>query len=177
LKKFQSNVIEHALDWQANQRLSFTTVEELRKYPVKFPEPTGNVSVRVFALTDPRDGTVRWIGFTTRRDPSLPRKASPAVREWIRELQLCELTPGFIILDQVCPRWRAKATQSWLAYARNLGRLYNYSDQADRPPQSKGPVKPKNKNKMKRQKRPRGFIDKFGIYRRSAAIPAGPCRP
>lgn len=152
------------LDWQANQRLPFPTVEALKKYPVKFPESTGNNSIRIYALLDPRDRTVRWLGFTSKKVPGLPRSTNPEMASWVSELHREGLTPSVVILDQVAPEWRPKATESWMAYARNLGRLYNYTDQVH------GPRKAKRKTgrrPLDHTPKRRGAIDCYGIYRRN----------
>lgn len=92
---------------------------------------TGHLSI--YALVDPRDMTVRYIGKTC--DPCarlLEHIESPhlnwALRAWLAELEASELIPEMAILQEVNSLEWEFAERSWIKLGRDLGSLYNVAD-------------------------------------------------
>jgi len=87
----------------------------------------------IYALVDPRDMTVRYIGKTN--DPVarlLEHIEDPHVnwplRDWLADLAELEFIPELVVL-QMCDEvsWN-DAEISWVSLARGLGRIYNIAD-------------------------------------------------
>lgn len=86
----------------------------------------------IYALTDPRDGQIRYIGKAddpTRRyvaHTKAVRQRNPYKEAWIRKLAGLGLQPGLQILEQVLIAQWSDRERFWIAHYRTLGaRLTN----------------------------------------------------
>jgi len=84
----------------------------------------------IYALVDPRDSTVRYVGmsrvpnqrFDQHCDPS---RANYRARPWISELIGAGLAPRMVVLSCVAHKRWEEAERAWIRYFRRRGRLYN----------------------------------------------------
>lgn len=88
--------------------------------------------VLIYALADPRDETVRYVGKTVDRASRLEQHRDPeacrnrAMRQWLRDLKAARLEPKMMTLSIVIRRYWGAAERSWIAYFDMRGwRLYN----------------------------------------------------
>jgi predicted GIY-YIG superfamily endonuclease len=86
----------------------------------------------VYALVDPRDGVVRYVGVTDNPQHRLnehigrTRKRSVKLGEWLAELQREKLLPHFVFLDSVKSADSIKAEAKWIAHFQRLSPLFNH---------------------------------------------------
>lgn len=86
--------------------------------------------VSIYALIDPRDETVRYVGKTTCPELRLIghlESAGPETRKsrWLAELSGVCLRPRMVILDNVsAARWES-VEKRWIAFYAERGSLYN----------------------------------------------------
>ena len=84
----------------------------------------------IYALVDPRDGTVRYIGKTVQPAWRLATHVhrtheNKRLRRWIRELRKARAVPDMHAIDMVAvAEWEA-AERRWIAFYRARGVLYN----------------------------------------------------
>lgn len=90
----------------------------------------------IYALTDPRDDAVRYVGWTLRPKKRLIEHVYQArhktnnryIGNWLRQLLALGLRPGMRILETGMGDWQ-EAEQRWIAHYRAAGaRLTNLSD-------------------------------------------------
>lgn len=83
----------------------------------------------VYALVDPQDETVRYVGYTSRPieerlSGHLLKPTNRAMRNWIRGLRALGQLLSIRLLIAVTEDWEA-AEQGWIAWFRQRGNLYN----------------------------------------------------
>ena len=85
----------------------------------------------LYALVDPRDQTVRYIGVTGAPKSRLHwhmQDPLACTRDWIRELGSVGEQPLLVVLGRTCKtHWQA-VERSWISFFRWRGGLYNESD-------------------------------------------------
>ncbi|MGW6424690.1 GIY-YIG nuclease family protein [Nocardia sp. NPDC055053] len=78
----------------------------------------------IYALMDPRDGCIRYIGKSVnveqRVKAHLRETGSTKKIRWIQSLKRASLTPEIILLAEGFGDWES-AEIEWIAYFRNLG--------------------------------------------------------
>jgi hypothetical protein len=83
----------------------------------------------VYALVDPRDLAVRYIGVThsprTRQlqhvTPNTTPTSGPKVREWIASLAAEGLAPSMVKLEEVDGKRRMEKESQWIYFGRSVG--------------------------------------------------------
>lgn len=111
------------------------TPKPLRPFPVLdlgFPGSPGFQTVGrgyIYALVDPRDSTVRYVGYS--RSPNLRFRQHEAaenkndkLRAWQLDLIAARLAPRMVILTRAEKNWEIHERR-WIKYYRLRGRLYN----------------------------------------------------
>lgn len=86
----------------------------------------------VYALVDPRDGLVRYVGVT--KNPAyrlaehmrMPVKEGQHKNNWIADLIKSGLVPIFVFLDSVSEETASQCEQEWIAHFSTLGVLFNH---------------------------------------------------
>jgi hypothetical protein len=144
---------------------TFVGLERL-KYRFKLkPLIKKGKSHSVYALLDPRDGTVRYIGAS--RNPArrlaehcVGEQKNSAMRSWVQGLLTVGELPVMVILSRVSAREVAALEIHWIRRARNVGLILNRTKGGDCLPPDTSP-------KRRRPKRLRGVIDQFGLYKRN----------
>lgn len=98
----------------------------------------------IYALTDPRDKAIRYIGFTIDMQTRLYGHLTYAKRErthkanWIKQLLALNLKPEMICLETGIGDGWQEAEKRWIAHYRNVGlRLTNMTDGGDGVPGAK----------------------------------------
>ena len=152
----------------------------------------GKKDVGIYALVDPRDRTIRYIGASRRPNQRLSlhkRHPSRAIKEWMEQIYS---TPDLEVLDWASvERWQ-EAEQEWIAWVDYYGDLYNRHpggclkrDGVARWPSGKRvnplPKKPprtsqerlRQSEKARHNAKFRGRINEFGIYKRWERKPIG----
>jgi hypothetical protein len=95
----------------------------------------------IYTLSDPRDGTVRYVGQTrnpkrrnySHRCPS--HTGNMGKRAWTVELRAIGLAPVFAIIEECDTADRAAAEKKWIAHYRALGAdLLNLTSGGQSPP-------------------------------------------
>lgn len=84
----------------------------------------------IYALVDPRDGMVRYVGVTknpARRltDHLRGGRGQSGKKDWIEELQAIKLMPVFVFLDSVLDVISKQEEREWITHFQRLGLLYN----------------------------------------------------
>jgi predicted GIY-YIG superfamily endonuclease len=84
----------------------------------------------IYALIDPRDMTVRYVGKTTdpkRRlaEHTANKMSARDVRPWLQELLDAGLAPVMEILDRASASEWERAEQYWIGFYVQRGRLLN----------------------------------------------------
>ncbi len=89
-----------------------------------------HLPVVIYALVDPRDGTVRYVGQTT--NPTSRKAAhrigkghSSTARPWFDELHALGLEPGLRLVARCEHDDADMAERYWIGFYRSLGPLYN----------------------------------------------------
>lgn len=83
----------------------------------------------IYALLDPRDSTVRYVGVTNRPlnvrlSGHMSSPASRGVKAWIRELVGLSSRPGIRLLSAPRDKWE-DAERGWISWFRARGDLLN----------------------------------------------------
>jgi hypothetical protein len=85
----------------------------------------------VYALVDPRDNTVRYVGYTAqytdaRLRDHLDMPVNPRVRSWLTELRRCfSAKPSIRVLEFCCgPTWEEREGH-WIKHFRQRGHILN----------------------------------------------------
>jgi hypothetical protein len=98
--------------------------------PVAYSGPDGPVSI--YALVDPRDMTVRYVGQSADRARRLsghlsanPTAGNPAKLAWIGELRRAGLAPLMVDLERCAPESSADSEERWISRFGARGQLYN----------------------------------------------------
>ena len=94
--------------------------------------------VTIYALKDPRDGAIRYVGKTSRPPKvrlyfHLKKKQKTRNRTWLQSLRDAELQAEIAILEELIPQqdWRERE-RFWIAYYRSVGcDLNNHTDGGD----------------------------------------------
>lgn len=90
----------------------------------ELPASSMGGEIAIYALTDPRDNTVRYVGKSN--DPA--RRLSEHVASsmpWIAELRNLGLAPSMRIVDRASLEEWERAEQYWIAFYSRHGRLLN----------------------------------------------------
>lgn len=91
----------------------------------------GSDGVRIYALVDPDDRTVRYVGMTRRHiytraaEHMRADQSRPEMREWVRGLRRDGKRPIVRTLGVASPDKWHWAERQWIGYFRNRGALYN----------------------------------------------------
>jgi hypothetical protein len=88
--------------------------------------------ILIYALTDPREGSVRYIGVTSNRGKRMAAHAAarwcgnPGLKRWEDELQSLGLAPKMVTLG-IASSWNwSSAEKAWIAFVESNGYLlYN----------------------------------------------------
>lgn len=104
-----------------------TNFVELSRVPVV--SANNGRALKVYALVDPRDLTVRYVGVTNkslqfRLDWHLRRPTNSRTRAWFSDLRRCGLRPEIVKLQNVVRDWQVCEMQ-WIAWFRARGDLLN----------------------------------------------------
>lgn len=95
--------------------------------PRRIDQPTG---LSIYALIDPRDMLIRYVGFTKRElhrrlEVHLGRPVNKAMRQWFASLALAGTAP---LIERICwtteERWE-RDEMYWIGWCRQIGRLLN----------------------------------------------------
>lgn len=86
----------------------------------------------IYALVDPRDGLVRYVGVT--RNPSsrfsqhlrMPSSEGSQKNDWIKSLKDISMTPVFVFLDTVKDTAADETELEWIKHFSTLGVLFNH---------------------------------------------------
>ncbi len=113
--------------------------------------------MQIYALTDPRDGAIRYIGkandaqkrlVTHRRDG---KRGTRPVHLWLRELVRLGMIPGLTVLAECCEDdWREQECAAIAAERVVNSRLLNVADGGNQPGEPKDP----QLNRLWRAKKP-----------------------
>lgn len=102
----------------------------------------GDNPATVYALVDPGDQTVRYIGKTVdpfrRYDEHKAARwqGNPELHAWLTSLK--PRGPTIIHVDRVPGSMWARCERRWIAWARRFGRLYNIEDGGPSPRKRRG---------------------------------------
>ena len=105
---------------------------------VEAPYIGPDLPVTVYALVDPRDSTVRYIGQTmapvARLSCHLSNVSSTAEerRDWMAELLASGSRPVMVTLERCSVEESASRESYWISFYRSRGRLYNAEHAATR---------------------------------------------
>lgn len=86
----------------------------------------------IYALVDPRDGVVRYVGVTDKpsvrykdhlRDKRTSRKA-----QWVQELAAENLVPTFVFIDSSPFEESLECERKWMKHFSKLGELFDGRD-------------------------------------------------
>lgn len=84
----------------------------------------------IYALVDPRDGCVRYVGATSepsaRLKEHMRHKGTSSRDEWIRDLVKEKFKPVFVFLDSVQAEKAHEAELEWIAHFGAISELHNY---------------------------------------------------
>lgn len=93
-------------------------------------------STRIYALIDPRNGRIRYVGIT-KQEPIVrvqqallaARKAQTHKARWLRGLTAAGLKPALVVIDEVEDEHGDEAERWWISFYRTLGApLTNHAD-------------------------------------------------
>lgn len=101
-------------------------------------------TTRVYALVDPRDDGVRYVGMTSgetadRLARHLEKPTNDRMAEWLRELTAAGALPRIELLTWACDRAPGNQEMEWVAWFRTRGDLLNkdpggrYRDEKGKP--------------------------------------------
>jgi hypothetical protein len=164
--------------------MPFTTwTETLRRSP-DWPKFRGGPcsTTYVYALLDPRDETVRYVGVTndpTRRleQHRSAELTSRSIVGWTRGLAAIGLNIEMVVLAKVCGKVWERAERSWIRFFRSRGRLYNVHPGGKLPGEPTSPRPPRVPKKVpKPAKAVTGFCLADGLKGLSAAVRADRAR-
>lgn len=122
------------------------------------------VAITIYALVDPFDESVRYVGVT--RDPHArmvmhkKRQTNPGMRLWFTELKSIAASPRMVSLGRCHPSHWEKAEQKWIKWFRKRGRLYNLHHGGVNKKYAPRLATPEAKMKPSKM---RAFIDPMGI--------------
>lgn len=99
---------------------------------VPLPERRFGGHVHVYALVDPRDSGVRYVGITRkaiedRLDEHIENPTNRRTRAWFAELSAVGSEPEAVCLQSVSRGWEV-AEMEWIAWFRARGDLLNVDD-------------------------------------------------
>lgn len=92
--------------------------------------PLGNRVI--YALVDPRDGVVRYVGVTDnpqlrlREHLQRKRKSSVKLAIWLEDLAKVKLVPCFVFLDSIKTDTSYRVESEWIAHFEAISPLYNH---------------------------------------------------
>lgn len=99
---------------------------------LSFPDSPGHQTCgdgHIYALVDPRDSTVRYVGYSA--SPNIRHRQHAAgnvqnreLRTWELELHAAGLEPRFVVLTRAGANWEIHERR-WIRYFRIRGRIYN----------------------------------------------------
>jgi hypothetical protein len=132
----------------------------------------------IYALLDPEDNTVRYVGITISPSSRLKhhrnnQSKNRELRHWLSTLPD---GPKLMVLATVSREVWARAERSWIAYVRSQGAIYNIHDGGSSTafwasrPKNKRPKKHRRGKKKKRSRHPKGrghvkrVKDAFGLW-------------
>lgn len=115
--------------------VKFLLISDPRIEAARLAVPEGQVTI--YALVDPTDGTVRYVGKTLDEDHRLEthmklRQRNYALTKWLRELKAMELTPVLWVLQYVNATAWEEVEKYWIRFFRERGELYNLEAGGDR---------------------------------------------
>jgi hypothetical protein len=104
----------------------------------------------IYALVDPRDGTVRYVGKSTQPGDRLDQHISRPhknrkLRSWIRTLNKKRERPEFHAIDLVALADWPEAERKWIAFYRERGVIFNIEDGGISPHASRGGRPPRSR--------------------------------
>ena len=84
----------------------------------------------IYALLDPRDGSVRYVGVTSqsldaRLRQHIERPSNYGVKMWVRDLKESAREPQASLITLCTKRTWSKAERYWIAWFNARGRIYN----------------------------------------------------
>ena len=98
-------------------------------------EPSGAEEYAIYALVDPRDDTVRYIGYSSNPTKRLGQHLEGKTTNrrfvrWLDELHQYRwgCVPRLVILEHVPRNMWDEAERRWIAYYRERGNLLNVAD-------------------------------------------------
>jgi hypothetical protein len=114
--------------WRCNQAAGFATLTAVTSGG---PQHDGGKGAFIYALVDPRDGTVRYVGFTTNMAARLVhhiegKQPNKQMAAWRSELLALGAAPQMVLLEETSKAVWGIAERAWIACARSRGRIYNY---------------------------------------------------
>lgn len=139
---------------------------------VSAKKPGGEVDI--YALVDPRDNSVRYVGKANNAAARLKTHLRDAnlrhtpVYCWIRKLRAEGVAPDIKVLESVhCDEW-AQAEVRWIAEMRQSCDLLNVANGGNEPPAGKSGSKPGSRNRVLWELKLRmGILLKDGLVRES----------
>jgi len=112
----------------------FVKIDELKAWLWDLPPHLDfdrDEGILIYALADPRDGSVRYVGKTNDRARRLEqhteaRRGNRKLKRWLKELREAKMSPRMLTLGLPSRRGWAAAERTWIAFfeARRW-RLYN----------------------------------------------------
>jgi hypothetical protein len=110
---------------------TFGTIEQVRQLPVRVFPASGEVHKSIYALIDPRDRTVRYIGaaknLRERFKQHRKQSNSPAVRRLVQELLEHDLSLQIETLAMPEGRYWDLCEVAWIRAVRGAFKLFNVS--------------------------------------------------
>lgn len=108
--------------------MPFVRLDSIDIAGARLAAPEGPITI--YALCDPRDATVRYIGKTWNEVARLAahleaNQSNLGLRTWVRDLLAAKLEPVMWPLQHVTHAWWEATERHWIRFFRLIGMVYN----------------------------------------------------